>query len=181
MPSEYFYESSWTYKLEEAKDWLADLFSNIFYKLLYIAAFVYSFILHNALIRKRNYEGFFLFAITPFLALPFLKEIRQFLPFHTEKWEAWLYGSLSISLIFTAVILIYSLMEKNRRDDNANFKSVLKDIELVLPANNIIGVGLNLTMPNEVIIKSTVMDLYRNFDHYNFTQEDFISVYIDCR
>ena len=70
---------------------------------------------------------------------------------------------------------------KNRRDDNANFKSVLKDIELVLPAHNIIGLGLNLTMPNEVIIKSTVMDLYRNFDHYNFTQEDFISVYIDCR
>ena len=70
---------------------------------------------------------------------------------------------------------------KNRRDDNVNFKSILKDIELVLPAHNTIGVGLNLTMQNELIIKTTVMDMFRTFDHYNFTQEDFISVYIDCR
>lgn len=70
---------------------------------------------------------------------------------------------------------------KNRRDENVNFKSILKDIELVLPAHNTIGVGLNLTMANELIIKTTVMDMYKTFDHYNFTQEDFISVYIDCR
>ncbi len=70
---------------------------------------------------------------------------------------------------------------KNRRDENVNFKSILKDIELVLPAHNTIGVGLNLTMPNELVIKTTVMDMHRTLDHYNFTQEDFISVYIDCR
>jgi 16S rRNA (cytidine1402-2'-O)-methyltransferase len=70
---------------------------------------------------------------------------------------------------------------KNRRDDNTNFKSVMKDIQLVFPAENKIGVGLNLTMPNEMIVLSSVADLYSNFDHYNFTQNDFISVYIECR
>lgn len=70
---------------------------------------------------------------------------------------------------------------KNRRDENANFKSVLKDIELVLPAYNTIGIGINLTMPGEMIIKTTIGELSRTLDHYNFTQEDFISVYIDCR
>lgn len=70
---------------------------------------------------------------------------------------------------------------KNRRDENTNFKSVLKDIQLVFPAENKIGVGLNLTMPNEMIVLSSVADLYSNFDHYNFTQNDFISVYIECR
>lgn len=70
---------------------------------------------------------------------------------------------------------------KNRRDENVNFKSILKDIELVLPSHNAIGIGLNLTMPNELIIKSTVGDLFSSLDHYNFTQQDFISVYIDCR
>jgi 16S rRNA (cytidine1402-2'-O)-methyltransferase len=70
---------------------------------------------------------------------------------------------------------------KNRRDENANFKSVLKDIQLVFPAKNKIGIGLNLTMPNEMIVLSSVADLYENFDHYNFTQNDFISVYIECK
>jgi 16S rRNA C1402 (ribose-2'-O) methylase RsmI len=70
---------------------------------------------------------------------------------------------------------------KNRRDENTNFKTILKDIELVLPATNTIGVGLNISMPNELIIKTTVGELYQTFDHYNFTQQDFISVYIDCK
>lgn len=70
---------------------------------------------------------------------------------------------------------------KNRRDENQNFESVLKDIELVLPAHNTIGLGLNLTMPNELIIKTTVGEMYGRVGHYNFTQQDFISVYIDCR
>jgi 16S rRNA (cytidine1402-2'-O)-methyltransferase len=70
---------------------------------------------------------------------------------------------------------------KNRRDDNVNFKTILKDIQLVFPAENKIGVGLNLTMPNEMIALSSVGNLYSNFDHYNFTQNDFISVYIECK
>lgn len=70
---------------------------------------------------------------------------------------------------------------KNRRDENQNFESVLKDIELVLPAHNAIGIGLNLTMPNELIIKTTIGEMYNMVGHYNFTQQDFISVYIDCR
>jgi 16S rRNA (cytidine1402-2'-O)-methyltransferase len=70
---------------------------------------------------------------------------------------------------------------KNRRDENANFKTVLKDIQLVFPAESKIGVGLNLTMPNELIVLSSVGELYSDFDHYSFTQNDFISVYIECR
>lgn len=70
---------------------------------------------------------------------------------------------------------------KNRRDENQNFESVLKDIELVLPAHNTLGIGLNLTMPNELIIKTTVGEMYSRIGHYNFTQRDFISVYMDCR
>jgi 16S rRNA C1402 (ribose-2'-O) methylase RsmI len=70
---------------------------------------------------------------------------------------------------------------KNRRDENTNFKTILKDIELVLPATNTIGVGVNISMPNELIVKTTVGELYRTLDHYNFTQQDFISVYMDCK
>jgi 16S rRNA (cytidine1402-2'-O)-methyltransferase len=70
---------------------------------------------------------------------------------------------------------------KNRRDENTNFKSVLKDIYLVFPPENKIGVGLNLTMPNEMIVLSSVADMCSNLDHYSFTQNDFISVYIECR
>lgn len=70
---------------------------------------------------------------------------------------------------------------KNRQDDNANFKAILKDIQLVLPGNNAIGVGLNLTMPDELIIKTRIREIFDRLDHYNFSQKDFISVYIDCK
>lgn len=70
---------------------------------------------------------------------------------------------------------------KNRRDENANFKTVLGDIRLVFPAENKIGIGLNLTMPNELILLTSVAELYNKLDHYTFTQNDFISVYIECR
>lgn len=128
MPMEYFYEESWSYKFEKAKRWVGDLFSDIFNVLLYIAAFIYAFTLHKALIKNRNQEGFFLIVVTPFLALPFVKEFRNFLPFHTEKWEAWLIGSLFISLTFTAVILIYLLIDKNRKDDNE--LSIVEEVDL---------------------------------------------------
>jgi 16S rRNA (cytidine1402-2'-O)-methyltransferase len=70
---------------------------------------------------------------------------------------------------------------KNRRDDNSNFKEVIKDIATVIPEGNTIGIGVNLTMKNEIIIKSRVGELYSRIDHYNFSQEDFISLYVDCR
>lgn len=69
---------------------------------------------------------------------------------------------------------------KNRRDENINFKSVLNDIKLIFPAENKIGVGLNLTMPNELILLSSVGELEKVLDHYTFTQNDFISVYVEC-
>ena len=67
---------------------------------------------------------------------------------------------------------------KNRRDENINFKTILKDIHLVFPGRNKIGIGLNLTMPKELIVLTTVADLHDRLDHYSFTQEDFISVYV---
>ncbi len=70
---------------------------------------------------------------------------------------------------------------KNRRDDNSTFRDVVKDIATVIPRGNIIGVGVNLTMKNELIIKSRVGELYDRLEHYNFSQEDFISLYVDCR
>jgi 16S rRNA (cytidine1402-2'-O)-methyltransferase len=70
---------------------------------------------------------------------------------------------------------------KNRRDDNATFKDVVKDIATVIPRGNLIGVGVNLTMKNELIIKTRVGELYDRLEHYNFSMEDFISLYVDCR
>jgi 16S rRNA C1402 (ribose-2'-O) methylase RsmI len=70
---------------------------------------------------------------------------------------------------------------KNRRDDNGTFKEVIKDIASVIPKENIIGLGVNLTMKNEMIIKTRVGKLYDSLESYNFSQEDFISLYVDCR
>lgn len=70
---------------------------------------------------------------------------------------------------------------KNRRDDNSTFKEVIKDIATIIPHGNIIGLGVNLTMKNELIIKTRVGELYNRLEDYSFSQEDFISLYIDCR
>jgi 16S rRNA (cytidine1402-2'-O)-methyltransferase len=70
---------------------------------------------------------------------------------------------------------------KNRRDQNANFAEVIRDINLVLPSYSTLGIGLNLTMPNELVIRTCVGEAYAQLDHYSFGQEDFISLYMDCR
>jgi 16S rRNA C1402 (ribose-2'-O) methylase RsmI len=70
---------------------------------------------------------------------------------------------------------------KNRRDDNETFREVVKDIAAVIPKENIIGLGVNLTMQNELVIKTRVGKLYDTLESYSFSQEDFISLYVDCR
>jgi 16S rRNA (cytidine1402-2'-O)-methyltransferase len=67
---------------------------------------------------------------------------------------------------------------KNRRDENYNFKNILADIDIVFDPHTQIGLGVNLTMPNEMILLSTVSELLNSLEHYTFTQQDFISVYI---
>lgn len=67
---------------------------------------------------------------------------------------------------------------KNRRDENTKFYEVLDDIREVFPGETPIGVGLNLTMPNEKIILSSVDDIMRKLGDYIITQKDFISVFV---
>jgi 16S rRNA (cytidine1402-2'-O)-methyltransferase len=70
---------------------------------------------------------------------------------------------------------------KNRRDENSTFKEIVKDIQLVFPKDNVIGIGVNMTMDKELIIKTRVGQVSEKLSTYNFSQEDFISLYIDCR
>jgi 16S rRNA (cytidine1402-2'-O)-methyltransferase len=70
---------------------------------------------------------------------------------------------------------------KNRRDENFTFKEILKDVELVFPKENMIGIGVNMTMDKELIFKTKVSEVSKKLSAYNFSQKDFISLYIDCR
>jgi 16S rRNA (cytidine1402-2'-O)-methyltransferase len=70
---------------------------------------------------------------------------------------------------------------KNRRDDNTGFKQILKDIALVFPERNVLGLGINMTMENELIIKTSVGKALSTLSDYTFSQKDFISLYLDCR
>jgi hypothetical protein len=117
MPSSYFYEDSWSYKLEKTIEWIKDLVSDIFYVLLYIAAFVFAFALHHSLIIKKNREGLWLIAVTPFIALPLLTKFKNMIPIEVEKWEAWLLATLLISFIFTVILLLYSRLLRNGQHD----------------------------------------------------------------
>lgn len=121
MPSNWFYEESSKYKIEGAIDWVTDLIRKGFYTLLYVAAFVYAFIFHNALVTKRNSVGFFsvgfvFMVVMPILALPFVKDFKNILPFHADIWGAWLISSLLISVVFAVVILLYHRMQRNKHE-----------------------------------------------------------------
>lgn len=69
---------------------------------------------------------------------------------------------------------------KNRRDENSSFRSILKDIDLVFSKNATIGIGLNLTMKNEKVIKTSVGEIFSMVEDYSFGPEEFISVYLEC-
>jgi 16S rRNA (cytidine1402-2'-O)-methyltransferase len=70
---------------------------------------------------------------------------------------------------------------KNRRDENFTFKEILKDIQLVFPKENMVGIGINMTMDKELIFKTKVSEVSERLSAYKFSQEDFISLYVDCR
>jgi 16S rRNA (cytidine1402-2'-O)-methyltransferase len=68
---------------------------------------------------------------------------------------------------------------KNRRDDNVDFINILQDIVDIFPGHTSIGIGLNLTMTNERIIKSFAENIIEKLKDYSFTEKDFISVYVE--
>jgi len=67
---------------------------------------------------------------------------------------------------------------KNRRDDNVVFKETLKDIVSVFPSYCEVGIGLNITMPNEKIILGNVSTIMNQVKEYEFSPKDFIAVYV---
>jgi hypothetical protein len=67
---------------------------------------------------------------------------------------------------------------KNRRDENSNFKNILFDIVSVFPHKTSIGIGINITMPNEKIILSSVGEIALRVSNQSFLASDFISVYV---
>ena len=67
---------------------------------------------------------------------------------------------------------------KNRRDENSNFKNILFDIASVFPQKTSIGLGINITMPNEKIILSSIGDIMLKVANESFSVSDFISVYV---
>jgi 16S rRNA (cytidine1402-2'-O)-methyltransferase len=73
----------------------------------------------------------------------------------------------------------FLFLVKNRRDENANFKNILLDIVSIFPENLSIGIGLNITMPEEKIIRTSIGDVMNDLSSYTFSQKDFISVYVE--
>ena len=114
MPTEYSYEESWTYKLNEAFEWLKDKITDLLATLFFLALFIYAFVLHYGLIVQKNNEGLWLLLVTPISAIPIQKFIKPFLPFANSFWERLLLTSLLISIIFSLVLFIYSRSIKNK-------------------------------------------------------------------
>jgi hypothetical protein len=114
LPTEYSYEESWTYKLNEALEWLKDKITDLLFTLFFVALLIYAFVLHYGFIVQKNNEGLWLLLVTPISAIPIQKFIKAFLPFENSFWERLSLTSLLISLIFSVVLIIYSRSIKNK-------------------------------------------------------------------
>ena len=75
----------------------------------------------------------------------------------------------------------YLFLIKNRRDHNLLLVDILKNVAAVFGDSYPIGVGINITMPNQIILRGGVCDVIDKVSPSSFTQDKFISVLIEGR
>lgn len=73
----------------------------------------------------------------------------------------------------------YLFLVKNRRDHNAFLKDILGSIARVFGENYPIGVGINITMPTQIILRGGVSEISSKITDAMTKQDKFISVLIE--
>lgn len=72
----------------------------------------------------------------------------------------------------------YMFIVKNRRDHNSQFLSILNEIKDIMGNDRKIGIGINLTMPDEMVIVDSIDGAIQRVSEIDLNQRYFISVYI---
>jgi len=75
----------------------------------------------------------------------------------------------------------YLFLVKNRRDHNFKIIEILKDIEAVFGKYHPVGIGINVTMTNQTIIRDSVSVVIDKVLDIKIQQSDFISILIAGR
>lgn len=73
----------------------------------------------------------------------------------------------------------YLFLVKNRRDDNSKLAEVLDDIMSVSGPHRQVGIGINVTMPNQMILRDTISNMIERIKSIEINQSHFISVLIE--
>lgn len=73
----------------------------------------------------------------------------------------------------------YLFLVKNRRDHNLMLKDIINSIARVFGENYPIGIGINITMPSQVILRGGVRQVSDKITPSMMTQDKFISVLIE--
>lgn len=72
----------------------------------------------------------------------------------------------------------YMFIVKNRRDHNSMFFKILNELQDTMGKDRKIGIGINLTMPEELVIMDTISGAINRLRSVRIEQKDFISVYV---
>ena len=73
----------------------------------------------------------------------------------------------------------YLFLVKNRRDDNTRLIDIIEDIALVFGEHYPIGIGINVTMPTQTIVRGSLNSIRDKVNCLNINQSHFISVLIE--
>jgi 16S rRNA (cytidine1402-2'-O)-methyltransferase len=72
----------------------------------------------------------------------------------------------------------YLFLVKNRKDDNSKIIEILKDIQTVFGKHHPVGIGINVTMTDQTIVRDGVSAVIDKVLGMKINQSDFISVLI---
>jgi 16S rRNA (cytidine1402-2'-O)-methyltransferase len=72
----------------------------------------------------------------------------------------------------------YLFLVKNRKDDNSKIIEILKDIQTVFGKHHPVGIGINVTMIDQTIVRDSVSAVIDKVLSMKINQSDFISVLI---
>jgi 16S rRNA (cytidine1402-2'-O)-methyltransferase len=72
----------------------------------------------------------------------------------------------------------YLFLVKNRRDDNSKIIEILKDVQAVFGKYHQVGIGINVSMVNQTVVRDSVANVIDKTLSMNINQSDFISILI---
>jgi len=73
----------------------------------------------------------------------------------------------------------YLFLVKNRRDDNSKLADIFNDIEIVFGKEYPVGIGVNVSMTNQVILRGPVSFLKSKIASLGINQSHFVSILVE--